>query len=307
MTRPRKLWDGQRAPVTLLGGYLGSGKTTLLNELLAHADRRYAVLVNDIGSVNVDAALISRRAGDMLELSDGCVCCSLSDGFAQAFERLRERPEPPDHVIVELSGVADPARVVPHTGTAGFRIDGVLVLFDADQGLERERDRWCGDSVRRQVEAADLLVLTKCDLVDDAREAGVRAKLAELSPGVPVIRAEHGRLPAGWLAPAPRRRAPARESAADPQVFSIHLEAVVECAQLENWLAQLPASVLRAKGLVRGATGLLLVDAVGRRRAVRRAPSDLDAADVVGTIVLIATPDLDPQTLPLLAGATRAT
>ena len=77
-----ELWGGRRAPVTLLGGYLGSGKTTLLNELLASADRRYAVLVNDIGAVNVDAALVARRDGDTIELTDGCVCCSLVDGFA---------------------------------------------------------------------------------------------------------------------------------------------------------------------------------------------------------------------------------
>ena len=76
------------------------------------------MLVNDLGSVNIDAALIASQDGDTLELSDGCVCCSLVDGFALAFERLRERPEPPDQVLVELSGVADPIRVVPYTGTA---------------------------------------------------------------------------------------------------------------------------------------------------------------------------------------------
>ena len=131
MTAPvSDLWGGRRVPVTLLGGYLGSGKTTLLNELLADADRRYAVLVNDIGAVNVDAALVASRDGDTIELTDGCVCCSLIDGFALAFERLRERPQPPDQVLVELSGVADPARVVPFTGTAGFRLDSVLVVFD---------------------------------------------------------------------------------------------------------------------------------------------------------------------------------
>ena len=68
--------DGRRVPVTLVGGYLGSGKTTLINELLGRTDRPIAVLVNDVGEVNVDAALISRRSSDTIELTDGCVCCS---------------------------------------------------------------------------------------------------------------------------------------------------------------------------------------------------------------------------------------
>ena len=117
-------WDGRRVPVTFLAGYLGSGKTTLINSVLATTDRPVAVFVNDVGSVNVDARLIRRLSGDTLELTDGCVCCSLSDGFGAAFDQLRAREVPPDHLVIELSGVADPTRVLPWGRSAGFRLDG---------------------------------------------------------------------------------------------------------------------------------------------------------------------------------------
>jgi len=283
------LWDGRRVPVTLLGGYLGSGKTTLLNELLATADRRYAVLVNDVGAVNVDAALVASRDGDTIELTDGCICCSLVDGFALAFERIRERPEPPDHVLVEMSGVADPARVVPWTGTAGFRLDGVLVAFDVDQGLEMERARWSGDTLRRQVAAADLLVLTKRDLADADAECAARERLAALAPGTPVLAADRGRLPAGWLGAAPGAGGRKGPDAAERE-------------DLERWLDALPAHVVRVKGLVSTRTGPVLVEAVGHRRRVRDvarelAQFELAESEKVGTLVVIATAQLDPKAL----------
>ena len=308
-------------PVTLLGGYLGSGKTTLLNELLANADRRYAVLMNDLGAVNLDAALIAKRGGDMLELTDGCVCCSLVDGFALAFERLRERPDPPDQVLVELSGVADPARVVPFSGTAGFALDGILVSFDLDQGLERERDRWSGDTVQRQIACADLLVLTKRDLVDDAVERAVRDRLAELAPHTPVAVADRGRLPAGWLgwsaspphnesrpAPASSDRVSSHARHGDHQVFRFEVADSTQREDLERWLLALPDHVVRVKGVVAGPSGPLLVEGVGRRRRVREAShrdasgqdawGDLSGSGVVGTLVVIATAALDPAELP---------
>lgn len=299
------LWGGLRVPVTLLGGYLGSGKTTLLNELLADADRRYAVLVNDIGAVNVDAALVASRDGDTIELTDGCVCCSLVDGFVLAFERLRERAQPPDQVLVELSGVADPARVVPFTGTAGFRLDSVLVVFDLEQGLERLADRWSGDTVARQLAGADLIVLTKRDRVDAGAVRRVRERLAELALGTPVIVADRGRLPSGWAGTIERLSAEGR--ARDDQeleahsVVSLRVSEGLRADDLERWLRALPPAVVRVKGVVACESGLVLVEGVGRRRGVRPFSGELSGdrsgspagSEVIGTLVVVATGEFD--------------
>ncbi len=133
-------WDGRRVPMTLLGGYLGSGKTTLLNDLLRRTDRPIAVLVNDVGEINIDAALLQRRSADTIELTDGCVCCSISESLGSTLADMRRRPTPPDHVVIELSGVADPTQVMPWAESDGFRLDGVVVLVDATNFRERLAD-----------------------------------------------------------------------------------------------------------------------------------------------------------------------
>jgi G3E family GTPase len=296
-----ELWGGRRVPVTLLGGYLGSGKTTLLNELLADADRRYAVLVNDIGAVNVDAALVASRDGDTIELTDGCVCCSLVDGFALAFERLRERSLPPDQVLVELSGVADPARVVSFTGTAGFRLESVMVLFDLDQGLERLADRWSGDTVARQLAGADLIVLTKRDRVDSDAVERVREELAERAPGTPLIVANHGRLPHAWAdefeASLPESLARGDTEPDGHNVANLEVSGDLHPDDLERWLRALPAAVVRVKGLVACSSGLVLVDGVGRRRGVRAFTGNPPRPEAIGTLVVVATGEFDPAQL----------
>ncbi|RZV41139.1 MAG: GTP-binding protein, partial [Acidimicrobiales bacterium] len=147
-------WDGRRVPVLLLGGYLGAGKTTLINEMLRRTDVPIAVLVNDVGAVNIDAELIRRHEGDTLDLTGGCVCCSLKNGFLEAFDELRAGPVPPELVVVELSGVADPRSAASLSETPGFTVDSVAVLVDLEQFLDFEAESSVvADSVRAQVEA----------------------------------------------------------------------------------------------------------------------------------------------------------
>ena len=164
-------------PFTLLGGYLGAGKTTLLNRLLATTDRRLAVLVNDVGAINVDAALIADHDGQTLTLSNGCVCCAIADDLGPVLEQVREMadgPNPPEQVVMELSGVAEPARVAPWANTTGFRLDGIVVVADADQIVELASRRFVADTVQAQLAAADLLLLTKTDLAADGGAAARR-------------------------------------------------------------------------------------------------------------------------------------
>ncbi len=100
-----------RIPFTVIGGYLGAGKTTLLNHILRNSTtHRFAVLVNDFGSINIDAQLIESRTHDTVSLANGCVCCTLTEGLISAIRTILARRPLPDHIIVESSGVSDPRK-----------------------------------------------------------------------------------------------------------------------------------------------------------------------------------------------------
>lgn len=282
-------WDGRRVPVTLLGGYLGAGKTTVINEMLARTDVPIAVLVNDVGDINIDARLIQRQDGDTLDLTGGCVCCSLKNGFLEAFDQLRQRPKPPELVVVELSGIANPAAAAGLTSTPGFGLDSVVVLVDLDQFLSREDESSIvADAVRAQVAAADLLLLTKRDLVDGDRVEAVRARLAELAPNTPVHLGDSPHSVAGLVGLGTRR--PVLDVGQSVSLFDQHrtslipIEGAMRRTDLEKLLQDLPENVVRAKGIVQVETGeLLLVQVVGNRRSIEPLPmaESTDPTDLV--------------------------
>lgn len=265
--------------MTLIGGFLGAGKTTAINSLLARATSPIAVLVNDVGEINIDAKLIARRHGDTIELTDGCVCCSLSEGFLVAIGGIQNREIPPDHVIVELSGVADPTQVTPWATVPGFRLDGVIILVDVEQFEANEADEWVGPQIRLQLEAADLIVLTKLDLADDAAVAAARTRLAVLAPQTPIVDSTDVEATAGWLSLGARHDGGFTNVPA-PTLFDQHLvdtqpmPTPISRDDLEALLSELPNDVLRAKGVAVTDEGdYLLVQVVGRRRTITELPN----------------------------------
>lgn len=277
-------WDGKRVPVTLIGGYLGAGKTTAINELLARTDRPIAVMVNDVGAVNVDASLITKRSGDTIELTDGCVCCSINSGLAAAFSQIRRRPVAPDHVVLELSGVADPGPVLPWAQSAGFRLDGVVVLVDADQFFDRIEDRKVGPTLKRQLEAADVFVITKADLVSEEQVERVRNRLADFGATVPVLDSRSPTAVAGFLNVGTRRPGGVDELPT-PSLFDVHTTSLIELPEpislpdLEALVENLGPETLRAKGIARDLDGTRqLVQVVGRRRSITPLPHAEDQA-----------------------------
>ena len=166
-------------PVVLIAGYLGAGKTTLVNHLLRHAQgRRIAVLVNDFGSINIDAELVAANAdpdssAGVLSLAGGCLCCSFGDDLVGTLGTLAQRTPPPDVCLIELSGVALPASVVRTAKLSpAAEVVGTLVVADAEHIQRQAADRYVGDTVRQQLQQADWLLLNKPDLVAvDALEA----------------------------------------------------------------------------------------------------------------------------------------
>ncbi len=288
-------WDGRSVPMTLLGGYLGSGKTTVINRLLADANRPIAVLVNDVGQVNIDAALIRRRNQDTIELTDGCVCCSISGSMADAVDQIRARPEPPEHVVVELSGVADPRKVAPWGHSAGFRLDGVVVLADADAFDELHADPMIGPALDRQLAGADLVVLTKTDLVTPEAAADLGGRLAARHD-VPVVSSADAAALTAMLAIGGGRRLDVADLPA-PTLFDRHTTTVLPVPdpvtpdELDALLDTLGPEVLRAKAIARvvdpetGDAVPSAVHLVGRRRRVDALPQS-DLQDPTGLVVI---------------------
>jgi G3E family GTPase len=187
-----------RIPSLVIGGYLGAGKTTLVNHLLRHADgKRLAIMVNDFGEISIDADLIVSQDGNVLTLAGGCVCCSVGSDLMSALIDLGERTPAPDMVLIETSGVALPAAVARSARLApGIGIDAVVVLVDAETVRARAGDPYVGDTVCRQLQEADLLILNKLDLIDATALASLQDWLAEQAPQARILHARESQVPA---------------------------------------------------------------------------------------------------------------
>lgn len=279
-------------PVTVVGGYLGAGKTTLLNHVLAAAQERVAVLVNDFGDINIDAELITGRDGDTIELANGCICCSLVDGFASALATVKALSPGPDRLVVEASGVADPATVAAYAQTPGLTLDAVVVVVDTETIEDRATDRYVGDTVRAQLQAADIIVVNKVDLVSGPDVDRVTAWLGALQPEGIVIEAERAAVPIELLfgiVPRPDHE-PARSSTAAHAEFATwtwHPPHPLSPTAIERAMDEVPAGVWRLKGVVHldGVDGRHVLQRVGRRWSLEPLDGEPDRS---GRSVIVA-------------------
>ncbi|VAW10050.1 CobW GTPase involved in cobalt insertion for B12 biosynthesis [hydrothermal vent metagenome] len=222
--------EAAKIPATVITGFLGAGKTTLIRHLIQNAGgRRIALIVNEFGDIGIDGEVLKACASplcaenDIVELSNGCICCTVADDFIPTMTALVERPSPPDHIVIETSGLALPQPLVRAFNWPEIRtkvtVDGVVTVVDgaalADGRIAADEaalaDQRAADTAldhddpieevfEDQLAAADMIVLTKSDLVADGARTKVRAHLAAmLRPGVAMVDAAHGVLPASVL------------------------------------------------------------------------------------------------------------
>ena len=184
-------------PVTILSGFLGAGKTTLLNHILSNQQGvKTAVLVNEFGEIGIDNDLVVTTDEDMVELSNGCICCSINDELMEAVERVIERPEPLDYIVVETTGLADPLPVaMTFLGSElrdQTRLDSIITLIDAENFDDVVLDTEVG---RAQVIYGDILLLNKCDLVSEERLEAVEQQLRDVKNDARILRSVKGDVP----------------------------------------------------------------------------------------------------------------
>lgn len=301
-----------KVPATVITGFLGAGKTTLIRHLLQNAGgRRLALIINEFGDVGVDGELVKGcndaacPEEDIVELANGCICCTVADDFLPTMQKLLDRADPPEHIIIETSGLALPKPLVQAFQWPDIRtratVDGVVALIDADAVAagrfatdeaalaaaraadpNLDHDSPLEELFEDQLACADMVILNKSDLVDEATLAAVERDLArDIRAGVKLVRAAQGAVdPAVLLgiAAGAETDLAARPSHHDAEAehdhddfdsFVVHGGAVADLPALLARLGTLIAAndILRVKGMVdvAGRPARLVVQAVGPR------------------------------------------
>lgn len=257
--------------LSLITGFLGAGKTTLVQELLRSAGDRekVALIVNEFGRAGIDGDILRGSALDMVELSSGCICCELKGSMLAALREL-ETNAAPDLVIVEASGVAEPSSLVPELLDAGVTLLPICTVADASR-LERMLANM-GPFYRQQIEAADVVVLNKCDLISDREQIAAERRVLEVNLQARVLTAEHCRFDVEPLLTGRSLRAERmREGTSDAHAHDVAFSTLVEMVRpvsrraLEQVLDDAPDTLWRAKGYVSidGRTHLVQVSSGG--------------------------------------------
>lgn len=184
-------------PVTIITGFLGSGKTTLLNHILNNRKgMRTAVLVNEFGEISIDAELIVSSKEDLVELNNGCICCTIRDDIAESVLRLMERSDKIDYLVVETTGLADPLPVAltflgPELRDL-TRLDSIITLVDATNFAP---DLFNSDVAYSQIAYGDVILLNKTDLVEEAEIERLEKRIREIKEDARILRTVNSAVP----------------------------------------------------------------------------------------------------------------
>jgi G3E family GTPase len=184
-------------PVTIITGFLGSGKTTLLNQILQNKqDLKVAILVNEFGDINIDSQLLVSLDEDMVELSNGCICCTINDGLVDAVYRVLERENRIDYLVIETTGVADPLPIILTFIATELRdltrLDSILTVVDAETFTPTHFE---SEVALKQVAYGDVVLLNKTDLVGQARLKELEDYILTVKYGARILHSQYGQVP----------------------------------------------------------------------------------------------------------------
>lgn len=268
-------------PVVIIGGYLGAGKTTLINQCLQDGLRNAAIIVNDFGSINIDASLISEFSSDTIELTNGCICCSVGESLADTFFSILDRPQRPELIVVETSGVADPQSIAAYTHMKGLTNAGVFVLVDAEQAVSTFQHPLLKSTVERQIQAAHLLGITKSDVATTDSLVATRELMKFLAPHTAVIEASPTAL--SRLVNTPTRAVEPEVSTTETHPFTHslhHFDKPITREELLSFLESLEKNVVRAKGIIElSDSARVLVQKTGEHLSIT--PTELSESGLV--------------------------
>ncbi len=286
-------------PLTILTGFLGAGKTTLLNRILkSEHGLRAAVLVNDFGSINIDAELVVGVENNVISLANGCVCCTLREDLVQTVTDAINRPEQPEYILLEASGVADPIGIAmtfigPKLREC-IRLDSVTCVVDAEQVFAHSEHPAVMDLQLRQIASADMLILNKVDLAGPKQVKKVRDLIDYHFNNIRVVETNFCDVPyeilmgvgcfdPARLYPSPHPSPLGEETVVEGQVrgehgdhdhlqafntWSYETDQPLSLATLKETARKLPGSIFRCKGIVYAADApqrRVVLQVVGRR------------------------------------------
>ena len=263
-----------QTPVTVLSGYLGAGKTTLVNHLLRNAHgHRLAVLVNDFGDLPIDEDLIEADDDELISIAGGCICCSFGSDLSAALLRMGEMNGRFDHILIEASGVARPEAIMDSIGlVSGVSQDGIVILVDSETIQKAACDKYMSDTILAQLQAADLFILNKIDLISDDQVRATSMWLESQNNNTPILPVKFGKVEPDIVLGSFGKRIYEKgehQDFAGLSTLKLQPKNKIDVQELAQKLAEDYPNVVRAKGFATNECGRkILIQVVGSRFSI---------------------------------------